>query len=125
MRGIRDEVVKFFETETAVWDVQVQLLTDLEKMPVEVADVQWPEDLSRYMTVGRLTALPQAAYSPERRVFVDEVLSFNPWHGLAAHRPLGNIMRARKKAYKVSSQYRHAANVRDLREPRAIDELPA
>ncbi len=123
--AIRDEVVKFFKTETAVWDIQVQLLADLEKMPVEDASVEWPEDVSPYVTVGHLTARRQEAYSPKRRVFVDEVLSFNPWHALAAHRPLGNIMRARKKAYKVSSQYRHAMNARPATEPKSIEELPA
>jgi hypothetical protein len=123
--AIRDAVVKFFETETAVWDVQVQLATDLAKTPIEDASIPWPEDLSPYSTVGRLTAPPQDAYSAERRVFVDEVLSFNPWHALAAHRPLGSVMRARKKAYKTSSEYRHATNVSPRIEPKSIDELPA
>lgn len=123
--ALRDAIVKFFETETAVWDVQVQLATDLAKTPVEDASVAWPEDLSPFVTVGQLTARPQPAYSPERRVFVDEVLSMNPWHGLAAHRPLGNIMRARRKAYKASSAFRHGSNVRPATEPRSIDELPA
>ena len=123
--ALRDAIVKFFETETAVWDVQAQLVTDLTKMPIEDSTNPWPEDLSPFVTVGKLTALPQPAYSPERRVFVDELLSFNPWHALAAHRPLGNIMRARKKAYKASTEYRHAANVRKAVEPKSIDELPA
>ncbi len=122
--AIRDAVVKFFETETAVWDVQVQLATDLSKTPVEDTSVQWPEDLSPYVTVGQLTARAQQAYSPERRVFVDEILSFNPWHALAAHRPLGNVMRARKKAYKASSEYRRVTNARPSTEPGSIGELP-
>jgi hypothetical protein len=122
--AIRDAVVKFFETETAVWDVQVQLATDLAITPVEDASIQWPEDLSPYVTVGQLTASAQPAYSPERRVFVDEILSFNPWHSLAAHRPLGNVMRARKKAYKASAEYRHLTNARPATEPNSIEELP-
>jgi hypothetical protein len=122
--AIRDAVVKFFETETAVWDVQVQLATDLSKTPVEDASIQWPEDLSPYVTVAQLTARAQPAYSAERRVFVDEILSFTPWHGLAAHRPLGNVMRARKKAYKASAEYRHVTNARPATEPKSIDELP-
>jgi hypothetical protein len=122
--GLRDEVVKFFETETAEWDVCVQLCTDLEKMPVEDASVEWPEKLNPYVPVARITANPQNAYSPERRVYFDERLSFNPWHGLAAHRPLGNIMRARYEAYKVSSQFRHSANGLEPVEPKSITELP-
>jgi hypothetical protein len=123
--AIRNEVVRFFKAETAVWDVQVQLATSLEKMPVEIASAEWSEEESPFVTVATLTALPQEAYSPERRVFVDEVLSFNPWHALAAHRPLGNVMRARKKSYKASSQYRHAMNARPATEPKSIEELPA
>ena len=86
-----------FKTETAVWDVGVQLCTDLEKMPVEDASVKWPEELSPYQVVGQLTVRPQEAYSPARRVYVDEILSFDPWHALAAHRPLGNVMRPAKR----------------------------
>jgi catalase len=123
--ALRDAVVMFFKTGTAIWDVQVQLATDPEHMPVEKADVVWPEDQSPYVTVGQLVARPQEAYSPQRRVYVDEVLSFNPWHGLTAHRPLGNIMRARQKVYQVSSQFRHTMNGRPAVEPKSIDELPA
>ncbi len=122
--GLRDEAVKFFEAETAEWDLCVQLCTDLEKMPVEDASVEWPEDTSPYVPVARIIAGLQNAYSAERRVFVDEKLSFNPWHCLAAHRPLGNIMRARFEAYKSSSQFRHSTNGREMIEPKTIDELP-
>jgi hypothetical protein len=122
--GLRDEIVQFFKTETAEWEVRVQLCTDLKTMPVEDPSVPWPEEASAYQPVGRLTAPPQEAYSPARRVFVDEVLSFDPFHCLAAHRPLGNIMRARKQAYEMSRKFRHEMNGRPLTEPRSIAELP-
>lgn len=38
-----------------------------------------------------------------------EALSFDPWHALTAHRPLGITMRARKHAYYTSIQNRRAA----------------
>ena len=94
-------------------------------MPIEDASVLWPEDLSPYLTVGRLIAEPQDAYSAARRIFVDELLSLSPWHSLAAHRPLGNIMRARKKPYPASSQFRHVAESRPMTEPKSISDLPA
>jgi len=122
--ALRDAVVDFFRTEEAVWNVKVQLCSDLKTMPIEDASVAWPEDLSAYQTVGRIVALPQDAYSLARRLYVDEVLSFNPWHALQAHRPLGNVMRARKKAYAASSQFRHATNGRSTSEPASISELP-
>jgi hypothetical protein len=123
--ALRDAIVEFFKTQTAEWDIGVQLCTDLKTMPVEDASVQWPEDQSAYQTVGRLIAGRQDAYSPARRVFVDELLTFDPWHALAAHRPLGNVMRARRKSYEMSSRFRHEMNGRPLTEPRTIDELPA
>jgi hypothetical protein len=72
--GLRDEAAEFF--------------ADLQKMPVEDPSVEWPEDLSPYLPVARIVARPQNAYSAERRVYVDEKLSFSPWHCLAVHRPL-------------------------------------
>jgi hypothetical protein len=64
------------------------------------------------------------AYSVPRRVFVDEHLSFSPWHGLLAHQPLGNINRARRLAYRVSASFRRAQEGRAETEPITIDELP-
>ncbi|HZK83005.1 MAG TPA: hypothetical protein VFC46_18115, partial [Humisphaera sp.] len=123
--GLRDVIVDFFKTETAEWDVGVQLCTDLEKMPVENHAVAWPEDLSPYRPVARLVVKPQDAYSAARRVYCDDVLSFNPWHSLAAHRPLGNIMRARRSAYQISASFRHMQNGRPDAEPTSIAELPS
>jgi hypothetical protein len=103
---------------------RVQLCTDLTRMPVEDASVEWDEHLSPSLTIARVTVQPQNAYSNPRRVWVDEQLSFNPWHSLAAHRPLGNIMRARFKAYQASSHFRHSAEGRQMVEPRSIEEMP-
>jgi hypothetical protein len=36
-------------------------------------------------------------------------LSFDPWHALVEHTPLGGVMRARKEAYFASTQERGAA----------------
>jgi len=122
--ALRDAVVEFFKTEQAEWEVKVQLATDLAKMPVEDASVRWPEDESAYVPVGRLVAKPQNAYSAERRIFVDELLSFSPWHGLLAHQPLGSVMRARKAAYSIAASYRRTQEQRPMIEPKSISELP-
>jgi len=37
-----------------------------------------------------------------------EGFSFDPWHALVEHRPLGNVMRARNMAYRASTQARAA-----------------
>ncbi len=122
--AIKEEFARFFQENEAKWDVRVQLCTDLETMPVEDGTVEWDETESPYVTIATLTAKPQDVYSDPRRVWVDEQLSFNPWHCLAAHRPLGNLMRARFKAYELSSKFRHAAEGRKAVEPRSIEEMP-
>lgn len=117
-------IADFFQYGTAQYEMSAQLCTDLEIMPVEDGSVQWPEDKSPYQPVARITFLPQQTFSPERRVYGDDVLSFNPFHCLPAHRPLGNIMRVRKLAYETSSRYRHHMNAQPRIEPKSIEELP-
>ena len=93
--------------------------------PIEVADKDWPEDKSPWLKVANLTAAPQHSYSDARQLFVDERLSFSPWHALEAHRPLGGIMRSRLKAYEEAGKYRAQRNERERSEPADISEVPA
>lgn len=122
--ALRDAVVAFFRDNGAAYEFQVQLCTDLERMPIEDASKEWPEEESPYRPVARITIPAQDAYGPARRVFADDALSFSPWHGLAAHRPLGSIMRARRQAYDALSKFRHEMNARPRVEPREMDEIP-
>ena len=103
--AIRDAMVDHFSVYGGEWEVRVQLCTDLDTMPIEDAAKVWPEDESPYVTVARLRVQPQTAWSDERSAFID-AMSFSPWHGLAAHRPLGSIMRLRKSAYEASARFR-------------------
>jgi hypothetical protein len=75
--------------------------------------------------VGTITVGPQDTYSDARQLFVDEQLSFSPWHALEDHRPLGGIMRSRLKAYEEAKKYRAQRNARHIVEPREIGEVPA
>jgi hypothetical protein len=122
--ALRDLVVDFFRNSPAEYELRAQLLTDLQQMPVEDASVLWPENLSPHQPIGKLRFAAQDPYSPGRRVYGDDVLSFNPWHCLEDHRPLGSIMRIRIKAYEMSSRFRHQMNVQTRREPEDIAELP-
>ncbi len=120
----RDQVTAFFRQHGAEYRVRAQLCTDLAAMPVEDASVLWPESQSPQQPIARIVIPTQEAYSPARRVFADDVLSFNPWRGIAAHRPLGSLMRARRRAYEASSLRRHELNAQAQREPADISELP-
>jgi hypothetical protein len=116
--GIREAVVEFFRTNGGIWELRAQLCTDLEIMPIENAAVVWPESKSPYRSIARITVGPQTAWSEARSSTVDDGMQFSPWHGLAAHRPLGGIMRARKAVYEAAKKFRSEKNNRRIEEPR-------
>ena len=121
----RNAVLSFLRGEEAVFEIRVQLATDLNAMPVEDASKEWSEAASPYRTVARLVLPAQDAGSAARRAYADDVLSFRPAHALAAHRPLGSLMRARLKTYAALSRFRHERNAVTQVEPSSIDEVPA
>jgi hypothetical protein len=51
-------------------------------------------------------------------------MSFSPWHGIAAHRPIGSIMRVRKLSYEQSARFRADRNGAPMLEPHDLDDLP-
>ena len=122
--GLRDAVLDFFSSHSAEWEVRLQLCTDINLMPIEDASAVWPEAVSAYLPVARITVPPQTAWSEARSAVVDDTYAFSPWHGLAAHRPLGAIMRLRKAAYEMSAQFRASQNGQVIQEPRSLDDLP-
>lgn len=113
----RDEVNAFFAVHGGEWELRAQLLTDRDAMPIEDASTPWPEERSPYVAIGRVVAPPQTGWSPEKAGFVDDRLSFSPWHGLAAHRPLGSINRVRRKNYESSVGFRAERNGCPIHEP--------
>jgi hypothetical protein len=123
--GLREAVLDHFRENGGEWEVRVQLRTDPDTMPIEDASVRWPENKSPYRPVARITVRPQTAWSEARARAVDDGLSFSPWHGLAAHRPLGVIMRVRKAAYEMSSGFRAEGNGCPIHEPQRLQPLPA
>jgi hypothetical protein len=121
--GLREAVREHFRTQGGTWELCVQLRTDAEAMPVEDSHVAWPEDASPYIPIARLVIAPQDAWDAERTRGEDEALAFSPWHGLAAHQPLGSIMRVRKAVYEASQRFRLTRNGCPLHEPVNADGL--
>ena len=108
--AIRRAIQRVMAQEGGRMSLRVQLCRDLEKQPVEAATVEWNETLSPFQTIASIEFPPQVSWSESRSREIDDSLSFSPWHGLVAHRPLGNIMRARRAAYPFSSQLRGRLN---------------
>ena len=90
-------------------DVRLQRQTDAHLMPLENASVLWPERLSPRVSVATLHIPRQTFDSPAQLEFAKR-LSYNPWHSIAEHRPLGNQSRARRRMYYELSKLRHTMN---------------
>ncbi len=121
----REMITDFFNLNNAEYEVRAQLCTNTEEMPIEDATVHWSETASPPQGIAKITFPVQHSDGVYRRAFGDDVLSFNSWRGLAAHRPLGSINRLKKRVYDASSDYRHMVNNAPQIEPSSIDDLPA
>jgi hypothetical protein len=115
--GLRQAVVEHFAAHGGEWELRVQLCVDLEAMPIEDASVVWPETLSPFVPVARIRVPPQPAWNQVLSKEMDDGLAFSPWHGLAAHRPLGSINRARRLAYAGSANARSPRGRCPIHEP--------
>ena len=90
----------------------MQFFVDEGRTPIEDTSVEWKEADAPFVTVARLT-LPQQDVASERgaraRRHRSRASRSIPWHALEELRPLGNMMRARNVAYRVSTSERKAA----------------
>lgn len=115
--AIRDTVRSEMRGIDGVWEFRVQLCRDLEKQPVEDPTVQWDEEDAPFQTVATITVPRQDSWDAQRVQAVNEEMHFMIWTGLEAHRPLGNINRARREAYIHSAQFRERFNRCPVHEP--------
>jgi hypothetical protein len=86
------------------YDFKVQFFQDEQRTPIEDGSAEWKVEDAPFYTVGRLTLPMQTLTVPDKI----EPMSFDPWHALEEHRPLGAMMRARNAAYRLSTQERKA-----------------
>jgi catalase len=110
-------------TQEVLFEFQVQLRTSERTMPIEDATIEWPESESPYRTVAHLL-LPRQEIASLRQQAAIQQLSFNVWHALAAHRPLGGINRVRRWAYPLSAAWRRQQAPASLAESPDADEIP-
>lgn len=93
----------------ACFALQVQRQNAEHYMPIEDPSVEWDEAISPFETVATIRLPAQDFDSREQNLFCDN-LSFNPWHSLPEHRPIGGINRLRKAVYEAVSAYRLERN---------------
>ena len=107
---LRDDLVSRMATTGLRWDVEVQLYVDAQKTPIEDASVVWDERDAPYVKVAELTLDRRDMGGTQ--VAADEAtgnrLAWNPWNAPKEHRPLGQLMRARRLVYPASARERGA-----------------
>ncbi|MEU0084416.1 catalase family protein [Streptomyces sp. NPDC006274] len=104
------------------FELQVQLNADLARMPVDNTSVQWPEQLSPWVTVARID-LPRQDIGGEENLAAADGTSITPWRTREDHRPIGEIQRVREEVYRRSSIERHRINNQPRREPASSADL--
>ena len=102
---LRDNLVDQLSTRQvgARFDLSVIPQTDADAMPIEDPTVEWT---SAPVRVATIAIDPQTCDSPEQMAYFAN-LTWNPWHALPHHRPLGGINRARRLVYEDSAGLRH------------------
>jgi hypothetical protein len=113
---LRDAMVATLAERDVEFDILVQVQKDPHRMPIENASVRWPERLSKFVPVATLRVPRQTFDSPAQMAFAHN-LSYNPWHSIAEHRPLGNQNRARFRMYWELSKLRQERNATPHIEP--------
>jgi hypothetical protein len=117
---LRQAMVEHLADRAAAFDFMVQFQVDPGKQPVEDAARHWKEKQAPFVKVATVTIPSQSFDSPEQDTFAEH-LSYNPWHSLPEHRPLGGINRARRAAYLAISKLRHELNGEPRKEPSPED----
>ncbi|WP_377275356.1 catalase family protein [Rhizobium sp. R86522] len=121
---LREAVAEVMARDGGEWTLRAQLCRNLETQPIEDASVVWPEEDSPYLEIATISVAPQTGWSEGRSRAVDDGLTFRPWRGIEQHRPLGNVMRARREVYPVAAAKRSALIGCPMHEPKSRPDLP-
>ncbi|HEX9509837.1 MAG TPA: hypothetical protein VF939_05110 [Puia sp.] len=85
-------------------------------MSVEDYTIEWDEHQAPFYEVATIR-IPKQNFQTTEFDTLGENLSFNPWHTLPEHRPLGCLNRVRKIVYERVSRVRREMNKVPIQEP--------
>lgn len=114
----------FHSAHDAEYLFQVQLLENLEDQPVEYVGTAWDDQKYPWQTVARIVVPKQDSFIFARKVFWEDSLRLDPWHGLKSLQPLGSANRLRRVVYPASSALRRKMNDKKEINVKSIDEIP-
>jgi hypothetical protein len=97
----------------AYFDFCVQPQRDPNEQPIDDATHLWETAPQKVATIR----IPRQSFDRPAQMEFCENLSFNPWHSLPDHRPLGSLNRLRQATYVALSAFRHQQNQVLVAEP--------
>jgi hypothetical protein len=105
---LREELADRLRKGDLLFDFVVQFYVDDERTPIEDTSVRWKPENAPFVKVAQLRIPSCNLDDPltSARSDVIDQYSFSPWHTIEEHRPLGNVMRARRVAYQASATLR-------------------
>jgi hypothetical protein len=106
---LRLAMVNTLARQDVEFDVLLQVQTDPFLMPIENNAVLWPTRLSPRVPAA-VVRIPAQKFDAPAQLDFARVLTFNPWHSIPEHRPLGNQSRARKRMYWELARLRQQMN---------------
>jgi Catalase len=112
---LRARLAEDLEHEGTGFDFMIQFQLNPYDEPIENGLKAWN---SPFHKIASINIPRQIINTPEQRAFAEN-LSFNPWHCLPEHRPLGSINRVRKAVYLAISDFRRTRNGVPTAEPTA------
>jgi hypothetical protein len=104
---LREAMVKTLAAGPACMEFMIQPRTG--DMSVEDAITEWSEEEAPFQPVAQLILHQQVFDTPEQNQACENE-SYNPWHALPAHKPLGLVSRLRRVVYQAISDLRHEMN---------------
>ena len=86
--GYTDDVKNRLRSAALSYDLQLQFFVDEERTPIEDGSVDWPAQVSPYLTVGTLTIPQQDCDSTQGQQLAERIEAdrFDPWAALEVHR---------------------------------------
>jgi catalase len=95
------------------FDFGLQFQTDAVKMPIEDGTVEWTSPFVKLATIR----IPRQVFDTPEQNELGENLTYNAWHSLPEHMPLGGFNRGRKTMYKELYKFRLDRNYVQPSEP--------
>ena len=123
---ISQELREFHMKNKVTYSFCAQLLQNVKEQPTDDIGVEWDPKKYPFEQLATLEFEPQDSWLPEFRVWWDDRITCNSWHGLKEHQPLGSTNRMRRVVYAESRKLRLSVNgYKSYIEPASLEEVPA